>query len=163
MDKLVYIFLDIDGVLDNRTYLEECYERHHKPTMSMNCFPFDPKCLNNLMILFQKLEEKNFIVKIILSSTWRLSEIDTQIVNHRLAEYGMRVFDKTGNINGQRGLEIKDYLDNHNKCINYIVLDDDIFDIKDIIEDKHIVNTSFETGFTEECLKEAVKKLNLED
>ena len=80
--KLFYIFLDIDGVLNNEIYFEECFNRHKvKGIMSMNRFPFDPKCLNNLMKLNQELQKQNYNVKIVLSSTWRLNQIDIGIVN----------------------------------------------------------------------------------
>ena len=79
MTKTFYIFLDVDGVLNNETYTVSCYERHHK-SMHMNHVPFDPKCLNNLMILVQSLEKLGFEVKIILSSTWRLSNIDYELL-----------------------------------------------------------------------------------
>lgn len=112
--KLFYIFLDIDGVLNNMNYWNECFKRHHiKGIMSMHCFPFDPKCLNNLMKLNQELKKQNYNVKIVLSSTWRLNQIDTEIVNSRLAEYGMIIFAKTISLSsGNRGLEIKNFLDN---------------------------------------------------
>lgn len=160
--KLFYIFLDIDGVLNNMDYWNECFERHHvKGIMSMNCFPFDPKCLNNLMKLNQELREKNFNVKIVLSSTWRLNQTDVEIVNTRLAEYGMRIFAKTISLNnGNRGLEIKNFLKNekYGKADNFLILDDEIRDIAEQFEERHIINTNFNTGFDDEKLEEAINK-----
>lgn len=161
--KLFYIFLDIDGVLNNMNYWDECFARHHvKGIMSMHCFPFDPKCLNNLFKLNQELQKKNYNVKIVLSSTWRLNRVDTEIVNSRLAEYGMRIFANTISLNsGNRGLEIKDFLEDeqYGKADNYLILDDEIKDIKEQFEGKNIIHTNFNTGFDNAKLEEAIKKV----
>lgn len=156
---IVYVFLDIDGVLNSENYLEKCYRKHHKP-MSMNHVPFDPKCLNNLMILVQTIE-KHYQVKIILSSTWRLHSIDYEIVDARLAEYGLCLSDKTPVINQERGKEIQSYLkESKQKCNNFIILDDENFDILDYFP-QNLIKTDFKTGFTKKCLKQCLKLLNI--
>ena len=33
--NLIYIFLDVDGVLNDENYIVKCYEKHHK-AMHMN-------------------------------------------------------------------------------------------------------------------------------
>lgn len=71
MSNVIYIFLDVDGVLNNLNYIKECYSRHGK-SMSFYHVPFDPKCLLQLMYLVQELQFNGKDVKIILSSTWRL-------------------------------------------------------------------------------------------
>lgn len=161
--KQFYIFLDIDGVLNNMTYWDECFKRHNvKGIMSMHCFPFDPKCLNNLMKLNQEIQKQNYKVKIILSSTWRLNRVDTEIVNSRLAEYGMRIFANTIRLNsGNRGLEIKNFLENekYGKAENFLILDDEIRDIANEFEDNHIIHTDFNTGFDDDKLQEAIIKV----
>ena len=163
-EKLFYIFLDIDGVLNNEKYWEECFKRHKvRGIMSMNCFPFDPKCLNNLMKLNQELQRRNYSVKIILSSTWRLNQIDIGIVNSRLAEYGMRIFATTISLSsGKRGLEIKNFLEDeqYGKADNYLILDDEVKDIVEQFEEIYIIQTNFNTGFDNEKLEESIKKLN---
>ena len=57
MSQVCYIFLDIDGVLNDETYIIECYKKHNKP-MHMNHVPFNPKSLNVLMELCQSIEKK---------------------------------------------------------------------------------------------------------
>lgn len=160
--KLFYIFLDIDGVLNNMNYWKECFSRHKvKGIMSMNCFPFDPKCLNNLMKLNQELEKQNYNVKIVLSSTWRLSNLDIGIVNSRLAEYGMRIFATTISLSSRnRGLEIKDFLEDeqYGKADNFLILDDEVKDIAEQFEEIHIIHTDFNMGFDNEKLQEAIRK-----
>lgn len=162
-ERIFYIFLDIDGVLNNMNYWDECFDRHHvKGIMSMHCFPFDPKCLSNLMKLNQELQKQNHNVKIVLSSTWRLNQVDIEIVNSRLAEYGMRIFATTISLSsGKRGLEIKNFLEDekYGKADNYLILDDEIKDIVEQFEEKHIIHTNFNTGFDNAKLEEAIKKV----
>lgn len=159
MKELVFIFLDVDGVLNNENYIVKCYNKHHKP-MSMNHVPFDPKCLNNLMILVQQIQQLDYDVNIILSSTWRLNEIDYNIVDARLAEYGLSLNGKTSYIDGIRGIEIKDFL--QDKCYtNFIILDDDIFDIQDYFPN-NLVKTDFKTGLTKHNVKQALKIIKSE-
>lgn len=155
-NKLIYIFLDVDGVLNNENYIIKCYEMHHRP-MHMNRVPFDPKCLRNLMLLVQELEKNKYEVKIILSSTWRLSEIDYEIVNARLGEYGLYLSGKTGN-KGHRGLEIKDYLNKNEFCKDFLILDDDVFDTADTYPE-NLIATKFRDGFTKKCLKQAIQRI----
>lgn len=156
MSEKFYIFLDIDGVLNNMDYFYKCFKKHKvKGIMSMNCFPFDPDCLNNLMILRQKLNNNSYKVKIILSSTWRMNNVDTAIVNSRLAEYGMRIEDKTI-FNGDRTEEILDYVEKH-FCVNYLVLDDD----KCNIHTNHFIHTNERTGFDNKKLQEALDKVGI--
>lgn len=159
MSNLVYIFLDVDGVLNNERYIISCYEKHHKP-MHMNHVPFDPRCLNNLMILVQSLEKLKFEVKIILSSTWRLHDIDYEIVNARIAEYGLKLYGKTPNINQNRGVEIKDFLQDK-KYYSFIILDDDIFDIQDIYP-QNLIKINGRIGLTKRDVQKALNIIYLE-
>lgn len=159
---LIYIFLDVDGVLNSENYIIKCYKKHHKP-MHMNHVPFDPKCLNNLMILVQQLEKYKKDVKIILSSTWRLHNIDYEIVDARLAEYGLGLQGKTPYMDGVRGKEIWNYLESQRyKCYNFVILDDDINDIVPYFPD-NLFRTNFKTGFTKDCLNEVLKFFDIEE
>ena len=161
--NIINIFLDIDGVLNNENYITKCY-RKHKKAMHMFHAPFDPKNLNNLMKLCKYIEKNKFNVHIILSSTWRLDKEAIIIINARLAEYGLKLFDKTKNISiGKRGLEIKDYMSD--KKEGFIILDDDDFDINPYYND-HLVHTKFKTGFNNSCLRKAkylIKKLYVKE
>ncbi len=160
MNNIIYIFLDVDGVLNNQKYIEKCYENNGHCAMHMNHVPFDPKCLNNLMKLVRFIEQKAYDVKIILSSTWRLNDIDYEIVNARLAEYGLRLSDKTEYIHCERGIEINKYLKDNPDYLYYLILDDDIFDIKPYHNKKYVITTKFLTGFNSYKLKEAKTKFD---
>lgn len=131
-----YIFLDIDGVLNNEIHLIKCWNINGNHAMHMNHVPFDPHALELLMIMCNKIRE-NGNLHIILSSTWRLHDEDFAIVNARLAEYGLRCEDKTPVINHKRGIEIKEFLKNKNNY-NFAILDDDIFDIKEVFPNNFV-------------------------
>ena len=159
-NKLIYIFLDIDGVLNNENYIDYCYENNGRHSMNMNDVPFDPNNLKNLYLLVNYLQMEGYIVQIILSSTWRLNEIDYHIVDSRLAEYGLSLYDKTKQLSSKRGIEIQDFINNHNKPCYYFILDDDIFDIKDLHPDQYVIRTSFKTGLDNTKLLECIHKFN---
>ena len=165
--KPFYVFLDIDGVMNDFTYWNECKAKHgNGKVMSYQNYPFNPNSLNNLMLLNKQLTNKGYVMRIVLSSTWRVGITDVAIVNSRLAEYGMTIFDKTpqlnsvafNQINDYRSLEIKEWLENNNNPMNYLILDDNER-IANKFEEKHYVITNANYGFNDEKLKEAIDKI----
>ena len=158
-----YIFLDIDGVLNNTEYIEKCYKKNGGYPMSMNCAPFNPIALNNLMKLAKRIRREGEL-KIILSSTWRLRDTDIAIVNSRLAEYGMNISDLTPRIEQKRGLEIQEFLyeDTNQERDDYtfVILDDEDFDIKKIYPD-NLVKVNSIKGFRWRDYRKALKILEI--
>ncbi len=162
---IYYIFLDIDGVLNDEVYIEKCYDMNGGYPMSMSYVPFDPKALSNLMNLVQKIRlVSDGEPRIVLSSTWRLHETDTEIVKARIAEYGLRLFDKTPYIHSERGLEIKSFLSKQNLDENdykFVILDDDKFDIETIYADNLVyVNRIY--GLSVSDVNKALKILDID-
>ncbi len=157
------IFLDIDGVLNDMDYIEECYKKHHQP-MSMDFVPFDPKCLKNLRLIYDWILDNNNEPLVVLSSSWRLNERSHYIVNARLAEYGIYVQETTPYINQERGKEILDWLEKHDHLDSpFVILDDDAFDIEIHKElKKHFVRTTFQHGLIEWKAKQAINILGRE-
>ena len=164
--KIFYIFLDIDGVLNDFTYWNECKQKNKNPKyMSTQNYPFNPKSLNNLMILFQTLQSYKIIPRIVLSSTWRLDAESTAIVNSRLAEYGMTIYDKTpqldrlplDELNCHRSFEIKKWLQLHKNPNKYLILDD-ASEIIDNFDNINYINTDAKYGFNDIKLEEALIK-----
>jgi hypothetical protein len=85
--------------------------------------------------------------KIVVTSTWRIN-LSVEELNKIFKERGVigEVIDKTGiNFTG-RGLEIKEWLDN-NKVTNYVVLDDQVKDIIDIVD--NVIKVDSQNGFEE--------------
>ena len=157
------IFLDIDGVLNDEQYIVKCYEKHHTP-MHMSFVPFNPRSLKNLRKIYESILDNGHDPLIVLSSSWRLNEIDTEIVKARLAEYGMRIKGATPYINSERGIEIIEYLKTNDYLdVPFVILDDEKFDI--ITQNKlknHLVLTSFQRGLIGQKVKQAINVLNNE-
>lgn len=155
-----YIFLDVDGVLNDEVYIEECYEKNGGYPMSMNHVPFDPKALTNLMNLVKEIRLYGE-PHIILSSTWRLHEVDMEIVNARIAEYGLRLEGKTPYIHSNRGEEIQDFLSGLSvNDYRFVILDDDKFDIENIYPDNLVyINRLY--GLSSEDVDKALEILEI--
>ena len=62
-------------------------------------------------------------------------------------------------ITHDRGAEIFKWLHDHDDCA-YVILDDDIEDIKPYFNESVIVKTSYKTGLTKEDVKKAIQTLN---
>ena len=149
-----YIFLDCDGVLNNINYTKKCYTKNgHKP-MSMYCVPFDPYNLKNLAKLVRKTK-----ANIVLTSTWRLDKEHIAVLKARLAEYGLRIYDMTDNINMIRGVEIKEWLKSHRDIENYVVIDDEEYNLSNFIDNKHLVIVDSKYGLTFGDRIRAIEKL----
>lgn len=149
------VFLDVDGVLNNKRYIEKCYRRNgHKP-MSMYCTPFDPYNLKNLAKIVRKTD-----AKIVLTSTWRLDDKHMAVLRARLAEYGLQIHDTTDSfIESGRANQIIEWLRNHKYIENYIIIDDECFDISIFFKDKNILQINPEYGLTFGDRIKAIKKL----
>lgn len=149
-----YIFLDCDGVLNNINYTKKCYRKNgHKP-MSMYCTPFDPYNLKNLAKLVRKTK-----ANIVLTSTWRLDKEHIAVLKARLAEYGLRIYDMTDNINMIKGAEITEWLKQHRDIENYVVIDDEEYNLSNFIDNKHLVIVDSKYGLTFGDRIKAIEKL----
>ena len=157
-----YIFLDIDGVMNNEfDILEKMHDNTKQYTR--NDIHFCDAAWDRLAALCKKTG-----AKVILSSSWRYSFIKDErgrIVvanqeNHlatRLLAYfkahKIPLVGLTGSgRNGYRGLEILDYIaENLNGMIDeWIVLDDEIFDMEEHLPMGNVFQTRFKTGLTDE-------------
>lgn len=102
-----FIFLDVDGVLNNKRH----YKKMHKKYGGRFCcedMPFNPRSLKNLRKIIDKTKGK-----IVLTSSWRLSDKCLTVLKARLMEYGIRIFSQTERLNGNRGQEITQWLRNN--------------------------------------------------
>lgn len=151
------IFLDCDGVLNNKRYTEKCYKKsiNKKNTVySGKNVPFDPYNLKNLAKIVKKTGSK-----IVLSSTWRIYKSHLYVLEARLAEYGLRIYDKTDNINMIKGAEITEWLKQHRDIENYVVIDDEEYNLSNFIDNKHLVIVNNEYGLTFGDRVKAIEKL----
>ena len=121
--------------------------------------PFNPRSLKNLKWIIERTGGKNK-TKIVLSSSWRMSNNCMVVVKARLAEYGMKQELVTPQINGERGLEIKTWLDdNATVDDSYVIIDDEIKDISTYFLKSYIVHTNWTKGLTYFKAKEAIDKI----
>ena len=146
------IFLDVDGVLNNR----------HTRTRTGEgwCFVDD-----FLVARVRKIVDATGAV-IVLSSTWRdewniedesLNGPDFNELCAKFNEFGMDFFSRTGawKMRG-RGWEIMDWLERHEAIESFVILDDwnDMGPVRD-----HLILTNPSLGLTEEDVQEAIKIL----
>ena len=121
--------------------------------------PFNPRSLKNLKWIIERTGGKNK-TKIVLSSSWRMSNNCMVVLKARLAEYGIKQELVTPQINGERGLEIKTWLDdNVTVDDSYIIIDDEINDISTYFLKNYIVHTNWTKGLTYFKAKEAIYKI----
>ena len=135
------IFLDVDGVLNSE----------------QDRFSWTIESDKHLILLACIIRRTD--AKIVVSSSWRnCSLLDT--LKERLNDFSMSVFDVTGyNENGIRGLEIKEWLDNHNGIESFVILDDEVFDIKEHFPN-NFVQTSMEVGLQKEDVEKCIAILS---
>lgn len=151
---MVYIFLDIDGVLNNKNHYKKQHEKYGGRFFMQN-MPFNPKCIENLYKVV-----KRFDAKIVLTSSWRKSAPCMTVLEARLAEYGLKIYDKTGDCGGSRGNEIIDWMFAHTTDDDaYIIIDDEPYDIEESFKKDNIVFIDPNKGFNTPKRWEAIDKL----
>lgn len=147
-------FLDIDGVLN--VYCEGRDE--------FGC-TFHKHFEDNLRHIIEQTG-----AKIVISSTWRFDGLETMINMWKHRNLAGEVIDVTKHIDiSKRGLEIQEWLDRHKNVDNYVIIDDDYFDVLE-----HQLNNFVQTsgnithedcvdigyGLTKICAEKAIKILN---
>ena len=133
------IFLDVDGVLNSEQDL----------------FSWTIESDKHLILLGCIVRRTN--AKIVASSSWRnCGLLDT--LKKRLNDFSMSIYGKTKDI-GERGLEIKEWLDNHNGIESFVILDDEDFDIKSYFPD-NFVQTSMKIGLQKEDAEKCIAILS---
>lgn len=157
-----YIFLDIDGVLNNEEYTKLCYEKWGRNTpFFCNNVPFDPSSLEQLAYLCSYIKSKEDEPCIILTSSWRLSESDFIVAAARLAEYNIKIKDIVSkDMWLKRGQQIKKYLNEEisYSSVDFVIIDDEKFDIeKYFLDELVLVNPQY--GFTSKEKTKAEKIL----
>lgn len=131
------IFLDVDGVLNS----------------VQDRFSWTLESDKHLILLACIVRRTN--AKIVVSSSWRNYDLlDT--LKERLNDFSMSVYDRTDySEHGIRGLEIKEWLDNHKDVESFAILDDEDFDIAQYFP-KNLVKTNAKIGLqkndAEKCI-----------
>lgn len=137
-NKVKVIFLDVDGVLNHKDFLLSTGD-----PMSL-----DSSCLKRLRRLVNASGSK-----VVLSSSWRYSQKRIFYLEEKI---GIKFYGILKNDYRDRGDLILDWLKDHEEVKEYVILDDDDFDIKD----PRLVKTTFDCGGLLDChVKEAIKLL----
>ena len=156
------IFLDIDGVLNSQnTFID-----NHEYRIFFNKYQNNSinDIINDRMIdidldkVFMLRDVCTFTgAKIVISSSWRRLH-DYPLTEEKLVNLGLPIVGTTPYIRGNRGEEIREYLQN-NKVDTFAILDDEIF--PDFYElENYLVKTSFyDDGLTYDEIEELVRIL----
>lgn len=139
------IFLDIDGVLNR---LGTPFEKR-TTTMWNGFIGMEPE-------LVQRFNElvKSIGVKVVLSSTWRLS--DTWREDMKGNGLDFEFLDRTKSMGGlPRGNEIELWLSEHPEVEKYCIIDDD----SDMLPNQKLFHTSYKDGLTAEIAKSITEYL----
>lgn len=151
--KPVYIFLDVDGVLNNINHYKKQHEKYGGRFFCQN-MPFNPKSLENLRDIIDKTGGQ-----IVLTSSWRKSAPCMTVLEARLCEYGIKIFDKTGDT-GSRGNEIIDWLFEHTgEGDEFIIIDDELYDVLDSFNESRIVKIDPRVGLDKKAKREVLNKI----
>jgi len=139
------LFLDIDGVLNNKPFLQKVQsgtELDPRNVMYFNHIITQTKC------------------KVVVSSSWRLFHTwsDLLTVLH-IQGVDTRTFigqTKDSKYIMNRGEEIQDYLDNNRNILEYVILDDEKDHLASFADQHKIVYTDFNVGLTQQKAASAI-------
>lgn len=104
------IFVDVDGVLNSDDFIDSV-----KGKQDID--------IKTVLLLKRAIEETG--AKIVMDTSFRYTQSFLK-VQEMLLQNGI-MFDKTPFIDNERGKEIKQYLSEHRKIEDYILLDDVVF------------------------------------
>lgn len=115
---ILYIFLDVDGVLNNTAAFSLSNDR---------MLALSEECLFNYQYLVDKLRQK-YEVRVILSSTWRFNKIGFDKLKQYEDKYdALKLYDSTPISHDHREKEIKRYCDKNKIEYKDILIIDDAF------------------------------------
>lgn len=144
----MFIFLDIDGVLNKRSQWR------------IHSYPLDSGCIEDFCNFANHIGGK-----IILTSSWRKGFVcshsssnsrQIQELEKELDRYNIRISGKVSDNISDRTDAINQFLNNHPD--RYIIIDDDKNEFNKLLKHLHLTNP--ETGFSQEdfeCLKNLMK------
>jgi hypothetical protein len=149
-----YLLLDIDGVLATPKQWKN--GRMIAVPSGRSSYGFDRKCVKRLKTIIEQTE-----CVVILTSTWRklypLEDIEWLLKKHGLS---LVFHGKTSYVaNSGRGREIDEYLCYNKINAGYVVIDDDVFDMGNLDQDR-IVKCDSNIGLQDKGMNDAIRILN---
>ena len=156
-EKYGVIFLDVDGVLNNRSTTEKTPE---------NFYGVEDFLIERLK---QIVDSVDFNVDIVLSSDWKdfwstdrsLCKPDALYLNEKLANFGLEITDRTYEKRRTwRANGVYDYIVAHENITNYVILDDYVFNFDASPVYTHYIKTDSKVGLSDEDVFKASAILN---
>lgn len=148
------IFLDVDGVLNSDDYL--------KKVKKLNYTGIQREVdVEKIKLLKKAIEETG--AKTVLISSWRYTQ-NAQNLKELLANFDIFV-DVTPYIQNKRGLEIKQWLSEHQDIEDFVILDDEIFSsydeelINKLIKISNADGFGFGDGLVPSDVEEIIRRL----
>lgn len=144
------IFLDIDGVLNTRKSMVLAHQDGICPDPNRPWMTMDLDAVARL----QRIVDMTG-AQIVISSSWRGKSLeDSQAALKALEWAGFTSMDAVIDVtprlwSGGRGHEIADWLERHPTVTNFVILDDDTFDIVPLFP-SDLFNTTNEFGLLDE-------------
>ena len=153
MNNTIYIFLDVDGVLNSRYYFVTREDKPYTPRYDIS--PWNVSIFKMFTDLFPNH-------KIILSSSWRNGTFLYNAIDEVLKENGLELHDKTPECpyaaNSTRGNEILQWMNEHGVSKEEIVIFDDESDMGKLKD--RLIQTRFDDGLTFADIRKAELLLN---
>ena len=163
-----FIFLDIDGVMNNRIDWMRKVDNKSENFEDHRMF-----CDEAWQMLSDVCKEID--AKVILSSSWRLSlkkdgdvivpvnpkcYLSNRLLNY-FDKYNIKLNGLTTNYYDYRGKQIQEYVKKYfGEYDKYIVLDDEVCDINGYVPREQIIKTEFETGLLPEHCEKIIQYFN---
>lgn len=148
------IFLDIDGVLNSEQFYDKYANGGERPDHPDD--DFDPDAIE---LLFNYIEKHDLHLVI---TSWRESTLKQTLCffgETRMGKLCPRIIGQTcRRFDGMRGKEIDMWLENRPEIDEFVIIDDDNFDIH---QKDHLVQTDPMYGLTKEDLEKCSKILRI--
>ena len=149
------IFLDIDGVLNSRNYLNQIHETK-KILIKLDKPLYKLIEINPLKIDIVKSICVRTNSKVVITSSWR-KLTEWSLIEEYLINKGIPIIDTTEDLN-DRNKEITKYINEH-KIKNYAIIDDEMYNYSSELLNRLIKTCFYEDGITYEQLDETINIL----
>lgn len=148
------IFLDLDGVMDNRKY-DVFLNKHSLPEKDEFGVVFDPDCIAALRHLVGETG-----AEIVISSSWKDDmSLDTLRKMWKSRHLPGHIIDVTPTISSHRGDEIAAWLTFCPDHCHYVIIDDQPAEQFHTDQYSHLITTSGWDGLTKELAEKAIEIL----
>lgn len=162
-----YIFLDIDGVMNNR--IDWMQKVDNKSEKFLGHRMFCDKAWEMLSEVVRKTR-----AKVVLSSSWRIGFYEredgiilnknnphAEMLMNYFYQYDIPLVGLTTKVYDLRGIQIQEYVEeNFTKDDKWVVLDDEEFDIRNLVPKEQFIKTEFETGLQQHHCEQIISYFN---